>query len=73
MRDLWIVASYTFKDLVKRKSFIISNIIILIIMIVGFNIQNIMDMLQGEDSSFGQTEIMIVDEENLFEGMLGEL
>lgn len=73
MRDLWIVASYTFKDLVKRKSFIISNIIILIIMIVGFNIPNIMDMLQGEDSSFGQTEIMIVDEENLFEGMLGEL
>lgn len=73
MRDLWIVASYTFKDLVKRKSFIISNLIILIIMLIAFNIPNIMNAIKGEDSSFGQTKIVLIDEENLFEGSLESL
>lgn len=70
MRDLWIVASYTFKDLVKRKSFLISNLIILVIMLVGFNIPNIMNAIKGEDESFGKTKITIIDEENVLENSL---
>ena len=44
MRDLWVVASYTIKDMLKKKTFIISNLIIFIIIIVGFNIPNILSL-----------------------------
>lgn len=73
MRDLWLVASYTFKDLVKRKSFIISNIIILIIMIIGFNVPNFIKMIKGDDESFGKTKLTIVDQDNVYEGSLKAL
>lgn len=73
MKDLWLVASYTFKDLVRRKSFIISNIIILIIMIIGFNVPNLIKMVQGNDESFGRTKLSIIDKDNVYEGSLKSL
>ena len=44
MRDLITVAEFTIKDMVKRKSFIISMIIILVLIVVGFNIPNIINI-----------------------------
>ena len=73
MKDLFLVASYTFKDLVKRKSFIISNIIILIMVVIGFNVPNIIKLFNGENDSFGETKIAIVDKENLLEDSLNSL
>ncbi len=73
MKDLFLVASYTFKDLVKRKSFIISNIIILIMVIIGFNVPNIIKLFNGENDNFGETKIAIVDKENLLEDSLNSL
>ena len=73
MRDLWLVASYTFKDLVKRKSFIISNIIIFLIMIIAFNVPNIINKIQGDDESFGKNRLAIIDEDNIYEGSLKQL
>jgi len=70
MKDLFLVASFTFKDLVKRKSFIISNIIILLIIVLGFNVPGIIKNMSSEDESFGKTKITIVDNENIFEGSL---
>lgn len=73
MKDLLLVASYTFQDLVKRKSFLISNLIILIIMVVGFNVPNIMNGIKGEDESFGKTKLAIIDQDNIYEGTLEAL
>lgn len=73
MKDLFLVASYTFKDLVKRKSFIISNVIILIIMIIGFNVPNIINKINGDDESFGKTKLTIIDQDNVYEGSLEAL
>lgn len=73
MKDLILVASYTFQDLVKRKSFLISNLIILIIMVIGFNVPNIMNAIKGEDESFGKTKLAIIDEDNVYEGTLEAL
>lgn len=73
MKDLFLVASYTFKDLVKRKSFIISNIIILIMVVIGFNVPNIIKLFNGENDNFGETKIAIVDKENLLEDSLNSL
>lgn len=73
MKDLFLVASYTFKDLVKRKSFIISNIIILLMVVIGFNIPNILKVIQGDNEGFGESKITIVDVDNVFEGSLENL
>lgn len=73
MKDLFLVASYTFKDLVRRKSFIISNIIILIIMVIGFNVPNLINSIKGDDESFGKTKLAIIDQDNVYEGTLKAL
>lgn len=70
MKDLFIVAKYTFEDLIKRKSFIISNIVILLIVIVGFNIPNIINGFKSNDEDFGETKLVIVDRNNLFNNNL---
>ena len=66
MKDLWTVASFTFQDLVKRKSFIISNIIILLIIIIGFNIPRVLEQFSGGDENFGTTKTTIIDYDNIY-------
>ena len=68
MRDLITVAEFTIKDMIKRKSFIISMIIILVLIVVGFNIPNIINAIKGEDS--WNSKILLIDSQNLFEGNL---
>ena len=73
MKDLFTVAKFTIKDMVKRKSFIISNLIILAIIVILFNVPNIIKTIKGEDSIDVNTKILIVDENNIFEGTLEQL
>ena len=68
MKDLFIVAKFTMKDMLKRKSFIISTIIILILIIVGFNVPKILKSINGDTDE--TSKILIVDENNVFEGNL---
>ncbi len=70
MRDILTVAKFTAKDLIGRKSFRISTIIILALIFVGSNIPNIIKFFSQDDSS--QTTA-IVDRDNLYEGTLTEL
>lgn len=70
MKDIFTVMKFTIKEMVKRKSFIISTIIILLLIIVGFNVPNIIKALKGEEST---KKILIVDSENVFEGQLNLL
>lgn len=70
MRNLWLVAEFTIKDMLKRKSFIISTLIILIFIVVGFNIPNIMNKI-GNDVM--NEKILVIDSENLFLGKIEEL
>ena len=48
MKDLFIVTKFTMKDMLQRKSFIITTIIFLIMIVVGFNIPNFMKMLNKD-------------------------
>lgn len=73
MKDLFTVASFTIKDMVKRKSFIISNLIILAIIVLLFNVPNILNAVIGDDTSAQNTKILIVDENNIFEGTLEQI
>ena len=43
MKDLKTVIEFTMKEMVKRKSFIVSTIIILILIVIGFNVPNIIN------------------------------
>ena len=68
MRDLLIVAGFTIKEMVRRKSFIISLVIILVLIVVGFNIPNIINKVKG-DSNWN-SKILLVDNENIYQGYL---
>ncbi len=70
MRDLKTVIAFTIKDMAKRKSFIISTLIILVLIVIGFNIPNIMKAIIGDNESTGETNLLIVDSTDLFEGTL---
>ena len=65
MRNLWIVTEFTIKEMIRRKSFIISTIVILLIIVAAFNIPNIMKMF-GTDNL--NEKVLVIDPENLFEG-----
>lgn len=67
MKDILTVMKFTIKDMVKRKSFIISTLIILILIVIGFNIPNIIKSIAGEDT---EDKLLIVDNEDIFEGSL---
>ena len=67
MKDIFIVMKFTIKDMVKRKSFIISTLIILLLIVIGFNVPNIIKAFQGEETA---QKLLIVDNENVFEGNL---
>ena len=76
MRDLKTVIAFTIKDMVKRKSFIISNLIILGIIVLLFNVPNLLNLINGDNTGAGEeysTNILIVDTENIFEGNLEQI
>ena len=68
MRSLLTVIAFTIKDMVKRKSFIISNIIILLIIVIGFNVPKFLSGIKEES-----TKVTVLDNENIFEGRLDNL
>ena len=67
MRNILTVMKFTIKEMIRRKSFIISTVIILAFIIIGFNIPNIIKTFAGEDTG---EKILIVDNKNVFEGNL---
>lgn len=67
MKDLKIVIGFTMKDMLKRKSFIVSTIIILVLIVIGFNIPNLIKATQGENVG---ERILIIDKDNVFENSL---
>ena len=70
MRDILTVMKFTIKDMVKRKSFIISTLIILILIVVGFNVPNVIKSIKGDNTG---DKFLIVDNKNVFEGTLENL
>ena len=70
MRDIFTVMKFTIKDMVKRKSFIISTLIILILIIIGFNVPNLMKMFNEDNNG---NKLLIIDSKNVFEGTLENL
>lgn len=70
MKDIITVMKFTIKEMVKRKSFLISTAIILVLIVLGFNVPNIINSFSNEE---GAEKILIVDAGNIFEGNLEKL
>ena len=70
MKDLVTVMKFTIKEMINRKPFIISTIIICLIIILGFNVPNLLKMMSKD--SKGDT-LLIVDSQNIYEGNLEAL
>lgn len=70
MNDIFIVSKFTMKDMLKRKSFIISTTIILCMIVIGFNIPRIIKSFEGEKT---KEKVMISDKDDIFEGKLAVL
>lgn len=70
MKDFITVMKFTMKDMIKRKSFIISTLIILILIVVGFNVPKLLKSIKGDNTG---DKLLIVDSQNIFEGSLETL
>ena len=70
MHDIFTVIKFTMRDLLSRKSYRISTLIILVLIVLGFNVPNLLQSINGGD--FTDT-ILIVDENNIFDGKLDSL
>ena len=70
MKDFITVMKFTMKDMIKRKSFIISTLIILILIVVGFNVPKLLKSIKGDNAG---DKLLIVDSQNIFEGSLETL
>ena len=70
MKDFITVMKFTMKDMVKRKSFIISTLIILILIVLGFNVPKLIKSIKGDNNG---DKLLIVDSQNMFEGTLESL
>lgn len=65
MRNFLIVMKFTMRDMLRKKAFIISTILLLVLIVVGFSIPKIINTIQGEDS---KDKIIIIDNANIFNG-----
>ena len=68
MNDILTVMKFTMKEMVKRKSFIVSTLIILVFIVVGFNVPNLIKKFKGDESS--TEKLLIADSEDVFDGNL---
>lgn len=67
MKNLFIVMKFTMKEMIRKKSFIISTILILLMIVIGFCIPKIIKTVKGEET---KDKIIIIDSQNIFEGNL---
>jgi len=70
MKNLFTVMKFTMREMVRKKSFIISTIIILALIVVGFSLPKILSSIQ---EGKGNKKVLISDESNVFEGSLESL
>lgn len=70
MKDIFTVAKFTLKDMLGRKSFRISTLIILIVIVIGFNVPNFLSSINGGNFD---TKVLISDPENIYNGALEQI
>ncbi len=70
MKDIFIVTKFTMIEMLKRKSFLISTAIIAILIVLGFNVPNIINSLNPSDTS---DTILVIDPDQVFQNQIESL
>lgn len=65
LKDIFTVMKFTMRDMLKRRSFIISTVIILVLIIVGFNVPNILSALDGGEGNLFASELAVIDRDHI--------
>ncbi len=73
MRDIVTVTKFTMKEMLRRKSFIVTTIILVILIVIGFNIPNIIKAFSENGNLSEGSKMIISDSEDIFDGKLNEL
>lgn len=68
-KDIFTVAKFTMRDMIGRKSFRISTLIILILIVIGFNVPSFIQNFSNPDDN----TILFVDRDNIFSSSLNTL
>ncbi len=69
MRDIFIISKFTALETVKKKTFIISFIVMLSLIILGFNIPNFIKLFKSEASNT-KSKVLLIDKDNAFKDKL---
>lgn len=67
LHDILTVIKFTMRDILSRKSFRISTIIIVVLIVLGFNIPNFINSISGGDLS---DTMILSDPDNLYNGAI---
>ena len=67
MKNLFIVMRFTMKEMARKKAFIVSTILILLMIVIGFCVPKIIKAIKGEET---KDKIIIIDSKNILEGNL---
>ena len=73
MNNLFTVMKFTMKEMIRKKSFIISTILILALIVIGFSIPKIVQTVSGDGT---KDRVLVIDKDNVFEGninLLGQM
>ncbi len=68
--DLFTVIKFTIRDMISRKSFLISTVATMALIVLGCNLPNIINYFSNNSSD---NIVLLSDPENLFEGQLENL
>lgn len=69
MKNFKTVMWYTIKETIYKKSFYISNALMILLVILMFNVPNILNEMKRNETN----KVLIIDNENIFEGTLSGL
>ena len=70
MKNILTVIGFTIKDMVGRKSYIISTIVILLMIVIGFNVPKLIEKYEEAKKEENEKQILIVDADNVYKNSL---
>lgn len=73
MKDMLTVLKYTIKENITKKSFIITTIILMTMIVLICNIPNIINIFESEEAVVENSKFVVVDAENLIGTELNDL
>lgn len=70
MKETFIIAQFTMRDMLNRKSFRISTLIILVLIVLGFNVPNLLQTFAGDNLD---DKVLIADPDEIYGQHLDQL